>query len=268
MAITGATTWPASLLPMGPHVQAEHLSSRPLFTICTGSLPEGYQSPTSILPFPLPGPTLAATATTWPCHGLNIKEGAAAPWDSPWPTSQTQNKKREVRDGTPDPRYQNVPHVNFFKIYFSINLKNSYPPRGDGTPKKISNQKSSRGLSLLRETSAFHRPPALPRWGNPFAGRGGAVMALRAVDLPCLVEGLGRSSGCRCSRRARSARERAKVPRADFLMPAALSRYDRPGNFSIFREDSQLSPICKCSIYERYGKISGRASSGKQVRHG
>ena len=31
--------------------------------------------------------------------------------------------------------------------------------------------------------------------GAPFADRGGAVVALRAVDLPFLGEGLGRNSG-------------------------------------------------------------------------
>jgi len=37
-----------------------------------------------------------------------------------------------------------------------------------------------------------------------FAGRGGAVMALGAVDLSFWGEVWGRILGCRCSRRARS----------------------------------------------------------------
>ena len=46
----------------------------------------------------------------------------------------------------------------------------------------------------------------------------------------------------------------------DSILPG---HYDRPGNFSIFRRIPNSSPICKGSVYERYGKISGRAYSGK-----
>ena len=48
--------------------------------------------------------------------------------------------------------------------------------------------------------------------GSPFAGRGGAVVNLRAVDLSFRGEVWGRISGCRCPRREVLARRRGKTP--------------------------------------------------------
>jgi len=104
----------------------------------------------------------------------------------------------------------------------------------------------------------------------------------------------GAFQGCRCSRLARLAKSRERHPMLisqRLLLPPSAPRfsisglgltlpesetgqlgrnfflpshYDRPGNFTSFREDSQSKlHLQRFPRYESYGKISGRAYSSK-----
>jgi hypothetical protein len=64
-------------------------------------------------------------------------------------------------------------------------------------------------------------------------------VALCAVDLSCR----GRSGGAflvPVLPAGKFVQEKGDGTRADFLIPAAVSQYDRPINFPIIREDSQF----------------------------
>lgn len=103
-------------------------------------------------------------------------------------------------------------------------------------------------------------------------------MALCAVDLSFRGEVWGRISGCRCSRRAVLARRRATTRVPISLWPLLLASAS-PGLHLCLSLSQKLehlgtalppsqcdlqSPLARVPRYESYGKISGRAYSGKR----
>jgi hypothetical protein len=92
-------------------------------------------------------------------------------------------------------------------------------PLGFGPTKKF--QPKNPAGAILGRFKRFTGLPALPSWIPPSEDRGGAVVNLKAVDIPWLVEVWRCISACRCSRRARSPRMRVTTPWAGFLMPTA-----------------------------------------------
>ena len=137
------------------------------------------------------------------------------------------------------------------------------------------------------------RLPCLLPLGFPFRGRGGAVSGPESRRFIFPGEVWGRISECRCSRRARSARRRATAPvpipscrcfrcqhrPVPHLWPWSESEtgtlgrdsilpghYDLPEKFFDFPGRFPIQALfARVPIYERYGKISGRAYSGKIV---
>ena len=134
----------------------------------------------------------------------------------------------------------------------------SYPPGINMPRPEIFSKNHSREMG---------RPPGVmgPRaakisngfWVEGLAGAGrlteypsGSVTRLlgrHRFSTQGLVQDWGRCRW-RCPQRASSPRRRATAARADFFPPAA----------------SGVSPICKGCDIRRYGKISGRAYSGKR----
>ena len=121
----------------------------------------------------------------------------------------------KVGDGTPVPPWSRCP---VRKIFQKINPGIIHT--GDGTRRQYFIYGRLAGPHC-RRFKHFTAPLGPFLMDAPFAGFGGAMLALSAVNLSSRGEVLGRISGCRCPRRCRLDRRRKTPSRADFSPPAA-----------------------------------------------